>query len=234
MGTPVPSKIREQEYSENLKRPELIERQLTEDERRYYDSLGKPKNKAVYIFPEDEDLYITKKENDEEMAKRIEAPSREELATMCRKHPTRYRATVAIAESMSCSRCTVDRWILDYGLKGIWDKPVMAIQELPIQVKDEEPVKYEYLKDSNDSNELTLGVQPGNGQIHYAEDDEFMLKSEVYKSGTFEIEVRHDVKMVIVCDIENCDELCLPFERIGTFACKLQSISNLLKERQEM
>ena len=109
--------------------------------------------------------------------------------------------------------------------------------ESNIHVKDEVIIGIEYLEDPNDPNRLTLAAQPGNGQIHYPiEDeltDEFMLKSETYKSGTFEIEVRHDVNMVVICDIENCDELCVPFEKVNAFAGNLQNISNMLKERQE-
>lgn len=118
MGTPVPLKSRE-----NMcigAEPAVKTRQLTEEERRYYNSLAKPKKKAVFILPEDENLYINQRKDDKEMPKRIDPPSKEDLATMCMKHPTRYRATVAIAESMGCSRCTVDRWILDSELKGIW------------------------------------------------------------------------------------------------------------------
>lgn len=77
MGTPVPLKSRE----EQCKGADMTvyTRQLTEEERRYYDSLGKPAKKSVFIFPEDESLYIERSDIELGNNKKIDPPEKDIL-----------------------------------------------------------------------------------------------------------------------------------------------------------
>lgn len=195
MGTPVPSKSREHEYSANIKEPKIKIRQLTEEERRHYDSLGKPGKRIVAYNYQDATLFSEDKESEEMKNK----PTREKLIEMCQQYPSKYRASYGISKELGVSHGTVDNWIKAYEIKDVWGKPDENIQktgqescigapdlnirgsdevtgqgnnkESNIEIKDEGTGGFEYLEDPNEPNELTLAAQPGDGQIIYPEEE---------------------------------------------------------------
>ncbi|HYE82658.1 MAG TPA: helix-turn-helix domain-containing protein [Clostridia bacterium] len=252
MGTPVPLRSREEQCIGAD--PKVYERQLTEEERRYYDSLGKPKKKAVFIYPEDENLYINQKMESDEMKSMTEMPNREVLAEMCRKYPSRYKAGKEIAKILGCSRGCVENWIKKYGLKDIWKTadqmdfgngvPDQDTPEFDGVIgnkaesgsDDEKPVQFEYLEDPNDPNELTLGVQPGNGQIHYEEPEPVNEKGEIPKRRHLVTQVlcMHSMNRLInisrakkeftVKNISSTEQMTIKFEEFPDFLKDLYEI----------
>lgn len=117
MGTPVPLRSREEQcVGAN---PKVDTMQLTEEERKYYDSIRKQKKKAVFILPEDERLYITERKS-EEMGARIERPSKEKMEEMCKQYLSRNKAAYGIARELDVSHGTIDNWIKEYKLEWIW------------------------------------------------------------------------------------------------------------------
>ena len=210
------------------------------------DSLAKPKKKAVVILQEDESL---QERCDWEMSnnKKIDPPEKQVLIEkLAEVEGSKTKRMKHAAEAFAVSMTTMYVWTkelnIEFGEDGKVIIPEAEIQKAEQQesssgeldndtrefdgvIKNEEPVQYEYLEDPNDQNELTLGVQPGNGQIHYPE-EEFQLTNKMYRFGTLDIDVQYDKKRVVFADAETGVEIEISFTKVKAFANNMKIIGD--------
>lgn len=229
MGTPVPSKTREQEYSEKITEPEVVTRQLTEEERRYYDSLAKPKKKAVLISPEDESLYNERCDLDLKKGNKIDPPEKQVLIEkLAEVEGSKTKAMKHAAEAFAVSMTTMYVWTKELNIEFGEDGKVIMPKAEQLNSGSVEPDK--------DTSEFDGVIKDKFGRFDYISEEtnsetaeEFQLTNKMYRFSTLDIDVQYGNKRVVIVDAETGAEIEIPFAKVKAFAGNMKAIGDELE-----
>ena len=224
MGTPVPLKSREEQC--RGADPTVHTRKLTEEERRYYDSLEKPKKKAVLISPEDESLYNERCDLDLKKGNKIDPPEKQVLIEkLAEVEGSKTKAMKHAAEAFAVSMTTMYVWTKELNIEFGEDGKVIMPKAEQLNSGSVEPDK--------DTSEFDGVIKDKFGRFDYISEEtnsetaeEFQLTNKMYRFGTLDIDVQYDKKRVVFADAETGAEIEIPFAKVKAFAGNIKAIGD--------
>lgn len=251
MGTPVPSRKVEIAVK-NCVDPNKIEtRQLTEEERRYYDSLTS-RNKKLRNFKLDTTETTEEREPITiserviyEMANKIDPPAKDVLINALAEQTGKSKALKNAASKFAVSIATVYVWIKDYDIQFDADgKVIRSAEETPEVIIQEAEHENCSGKPDTNTNEFNEVIQQESGHPVYISEginseasldqvNDFVLLNKVYRFGELDIDIQYDKSIVVIVDTKDSVEISLSFEKVKKFAGNLLCIGAELIDKEE-
>jgi hypothetical protein len=199
---------------------------LIPEERKRYDSIGKPGKKIpTYNYEETTVTNNERKDYREMRGDKIPVPSKEWILEQCKKYQAKTKAVYGIAKERGVSAPVVFGWFkeleIDYKFKFGKPDPEEPINKTePEKLPEDEAFEY---AEAVETKFITDMVKP----------EDFVLINKTYKFGEYSIDVQYDHKEVIIVDNVNLVEISLPFAKVKRFAGNLFGIGVELMGKEE-